>query len=282
MNTYISLLHCDDRPGIVKALATAVADIGGNILENDQFSDPVTGRFGMRTRFTADDRAADDVRQYVSEALAHFRPDVTMRVEEDHRRAIIMVSKYDHCLAELIYRHQQGDLPLDIVAVVANHDDLRSLVEGHGIPFHYVPVTPATKAHAEAILLGLVEELRVDFVILARYMQILSAELVAALPERIVNIHHSFLPGFKGAKPYHQAYERGVKLIGATAHFVTADLDEGPIIEQDVTRVTHARSADDLVAIGRDVERRVLSHAVRLLAQDRVLVAGHRTIVFQQ
>jgi formyltetrahydrofolate deformylase len=191
-----------------------------------------------------------------------------------------MVSKTDHCLLDLLYRWENGELPVDIPVVVSNHDDLRPIVERHGLTFVHIPVTAATKPAAEAQLMALVEEHAIDFVVLARYMQVLSDNLCSQLSGRIINIHHSFLPGFKGAKPYHQAHARGVKLIGATAHYVTADLDEGPIIEQDVVRVTHAYTAEQLVAHGRDVERLVLSRAVRRHAEDRVLMVGVRTIVF--
>jgi formyltetrahydrofolate deformylase len=193
---------------------------------------------------------------------------------------LVMVSKFDHCLVDLLYRHETGELPVDIPLVVSNHPDLRPLVEHHGIAFLHLPVTRETKPEAEARLLALVAEHDVDFVVLARYMQVLSDDLCRSLEGRVINIHHSFLPGFKGAKPYHQAYARGVKLIGATAHYVTADLDEGPIIEQEVTRVTHAATPRTLVALGRDTERLVLSRAVRRHAEDRVLLVGPRTVVF--
>jgi formyltetrahydrofolate deformylase len=191
-----------------------------------------------------------------------------------------MVSRFDHCLVDLLYRWEIGELPVDIPLVVSNHEDLRGIVEARGIPFIHLPVTRDTKPAAEARLFALVEEYDVDLVVLARYMQVLSDDACRRLSGRVINIHHSFLPGFKGAKPYHQAYERGVKLIGATAHFVTADLDEGPIIEQDVARVSHAQDAETLVALGRDVERVVLARAVRLYAEDRVMLTGARTVVF--
>jgi formyltetrahydrofolate deformylase len=205
---------------------------------------------------------------------------ITLRPEAQRRRVLLMVSKADHCLLDLLYRWESGELPVDIPVIVSNHTDLQPIAERHGIPFVHIPVTKETKPEAEARLLALVEEHDVDFVVLARYMQVLSDGLCRELSGRIINIHHSFLPGFKGAKPYHQAHARGVKLIGATAHYVTADLDEGPIIEQDVTRVDHAWTADQLVAHGRDVERLVLSRAVARHAEDRVLMVGVRTIVF--
>jgi len=280
--SFVATLQCLDQPGIVQATSSAIVAVGGNILENDQFTDPVTGIFCMRTRFTADEPDAAVVRTHLGDALARFSPTLSLRPESTRRRCVVMVSKYDHCLAELLYRRDQGDLPLDIVAVVSNHGDLADLCARYGVAFHELPVTSDTKASAEQSLRDLLLDLDVDFVVLARYMQILSSALCAELSGRVVNIHHSFLPGFKGARPYHQAYARGVKLIGATAHFVTADLDEGPIIEQDVVRVTHARSVDDFVAIGRDVERNVLARAVRLLAEDRVTLVGQRTVIFQQ
>ena len=279
--TYVVTLQCADVPGIVRALSSAVFAIDGNILENDQFTDPVTGQFCMRTRFECAS-ALEAVRERLGRDLAPFAPTVTIRPEAERRRALVMVSQFDHCLADLLYRAEQGDLALDIVAVVSNHGTCRALSERHGVAYFEVPVTPSSKAAAEAELRSLVERYRADVVVLARYMQILSGELCADLAGRIVNIHHSFLPGFVGARPYHQAYERGVKLIGATAHFVTATLDDGPIIEQDVARVTHARRPSDLVAMGRDIERTVLARAVGLLAEDRVMIVGRRTVIFAQ
>lgn len=282
MSVYVVTLQCLDRPGIVLAASTAIVGVGGNILENDQFTDPVTSQFCMRTRFETENDDLDHVRDCLVVALAPFGPDLSIRPEDSRRRALVMVSQYDHCLAELLYRRDSGDLPLDIVAVVSNHPDCAELAARHAVPYYEIPVTPTTKTGAENELRELLALWQVDFVILARYMQVLSASLCADLAGRAVNIHHSFLPGFKGARPYHQAYERGVKLIGATAHFVTAELDEGPIIDQDVVRVTHARAADDLVSLGRDVERNVLARAVRLLAEDRVALVGRRTVVFSQ
>ena len=282
MTVYVVTLQCIDRPGIVLATSTAIVAVDGNILENDQFTDPVTAQFCMRTRFESDIQDLAAVRDHLEAALSPFDPVLTIRHEDTRRRALVMVSQYDHCLAELLYRRDSGDLPLDIVAVASNHQDCAPLAQRHDVPFFHVPVTPQTKAAAEDELRQLLATWRADFVILARYMQVLSQELCADLAGRAVNIHHSFLPGFKGARPYHQAYERGVKLIGATAHFVTAELDEGPIIDQDVVRVTHARRPEDLVALGRDVERSVLARAAHLLAEDRVALVGHRTVVFSQ
>jgi formyltetrahydrofolate deformylase len=273
-------LRCPDGPGIIRAFANGVVEADGNIVDNQQFSDPDTGTFCMRTEFDSPLEDVEAVRSFLLGALAPFEPVLTLRPESLRRRMLVMVSKFDHCLVDLLYRHETGELPVDIPLVVSNHPDLRPLVEHHGIPFLHLPVTRETKPDAEARLLELVDEHDVDFVVLARYMQVLSDDLCRALEGRVINIHHSFLPGFKGAKPYHQAYARGVKLIGATAHYVTADLDEGPIIEQEVTRVTHAATPEALVALGRDTERLVLSRAVRRHAEDRVLLVGPRTVVF--
>ena len=273
-------LRCPDQPGIIRAFAEGVVNASGNIVDNQQFSDPDSGTFCMRTEFDSPVASADEVEQHLLATLAPFEPALTLRPESLRRRMLVMVSKFDHCLVDLLYRHDTGELPVEIPLVVSNHEDLRSLVEHHGIPFVHLPVTKETKADAEAALLDLVEKHEIDFVVLARYMQVLSDDLCRALEGRVINIHHSFLPGFKGAKPYHQAYTRGVKLIGATAHYVTADLDEGPIIEQEVTRVTHAASPEALVALGRDTERLALSRAVRQHAEDRVLLIGSRTVVF--
>jgi formyltetrahydrofolate deformylase len=236
----------------------------------------------MRTRFETEKEDIDAVRDLLNTELANFSPHLRIRNEQVERRAIIMVSQFDHCLADLLYRREQGDLPLDIVAVVSNHTVCEPLAARYGVPFFEIPVTAATKEIAENELRAVLAKYRVDVVILARYMQVLSSELCADLHGRAINIHHSFLPGFKGAKPYHQAYERGVKLIGATAHFVTPELDEGPIIEQDVVRVSHAKRPSDLVSLGRDIERNVLARAVRLVAEDRVALVGKRTIIFSQ
>ena len=282
MVTYVVTLQCADGPGIVRAASSAIVQVGGNILENDQFTDPVTGQFCMRTRFETENEDIDDVRSVLMGELAPFAPHLGLRNELTERRSIIMVSTAEHCVADLLYRREQGDLPLDIVAIVGNHPDCRPLAERYGVPFFEIPVTPATKEVAENELRVLIERYRADVVILARYMQVLSTKLCDDLSGRAINIHHSFLPGFKGAKPYHQAYERGVKLIGATAHFVTPELDEGPIIEQDVVRVTHARRPADLVSLGRDIERTVLARAVRLIAEDRVALVGSRTVIFSQ
>jgi formyltetrahydrofolate deformylase len=281
VETFILTLRCDDAPGIVQAAATGIANVDGNILENDQFSDPVTRSFSMRTRFESREHVSA-LEASIGSALQRFKVTMSLRRQSAHRRGIILVSQYDHCLADLLYRVANGDLPLNVTTVVSNHLDCAQLTERYEVPYLFRPVNESNKPHVEAEILELIERDDVDYVILARYMQILSPEFCARLPERIINIHHSFLPGFKGARPYHQAYERGVKLVGATAHFVTADLDEGPIIDQDVVRVSHARRPEDLVAIGRDLERTVLSRAVKLAAEDRVVLAGRRTVIFSQ
>ncbi|MFI8529489.1 formyltetrahydrofolate deformylase [Streptomyces aquilus] len=280
MQRYILTVTCPDQPGIVHALSGGITGAKGNILESAQFSDPGTGVFTLRVCLEAPEAGTERLRDELALRLARFDPVLTLRPEEQRRRVLLMVSKFDHCLVDLLYRWGLGELPVDIPLIVSNHPDLAPIAERYGIPFVHLPVTRDTKPQAEAELLRLVGEHQVDFVVLARYMQVLSDDLCRRLSGRVINIHHSFLPGFKGAKPYHQAHERGVKLIGATAHFVTADLDEGPIIEQDVVRVGHRHTAPELVAIGRDVERLVLARAVRLHAEDRVVLTGSRTVVF--
>jgi formyltetrahydrofolate deformylase len=280
MTEYVLRLQCPDQAGIIHAVSTALLDCGANIVEQAQFSDPDLNEFCLRTRFETPEEDIERVKQTLAAQIDRFHPEFTLRLTNDRRRVLLMVSKYDHCLVDILYRHSIGDLHVDIPVIVSNHEDCRSIADAHGIPFVFLPVNPENKANQEQALLKLVTDYDVDFVVLARYMQVLSADLCNALPGRIINIHHSFLPGFVGAKPYHQAYNRGVKMIGATAHFVTAHLDEGPIIDQDIQRVGHAQTAEDLVSIGRDVERRVLSHTVGLVAEDRVFLVGRRTVVF--
>lgn len=280
MPAYILTITCPDGPGIIHAVSGALLEVGANVLEQEQYSDLETGLFFARTKFESDIDHVDRVREVVAARTASFGTEVGLRLDAQHRRALIMVSQYDHCLVDLLYRRDAGELPLDIVGIVSNHEVCRPIAERHGVPFHYLPVTPETKGEQETQVLALVEELGVDLVVLARYMQILSDSACAALSGRVINIHHSFLPGFKGARPYHQAHARGVKLIGATAHFVTSDLDEGPIIEQEVERVNHTFTPEALAEIGRDVERIALSRAVKLFAQDRVFLNRHRTVVF--
>ena len=280
MERYVVTLRCVDAPGVIHAMSSALLGTQSNILEQAQYTDEATGLFSMRTRFETPQDDVEEVRAILVAKMANFDPIMSLRREDEQRRVLIMVSQQDHCLADLLYRHANGELPIDIQVIVSNHENLRKLADAHGIPFVFIPVTAKTKEASERELLALIDQHAIDVVVLARYMQILSKELCATLEGRIINIHHSFLPGFKGARPYQQAYDRGVKLIGATAHFVTADLDEGPIIEQNVHRVQHNHSAADLAEIGRDVERLVLARAVRLYAEDRVLLDGQRTVIF--
>ncbi len=277
---WVLTLSCPDRPGIVAAVAGLLAEHGGNITESQQFGDPETGRFFMRVAVEAA-RGYDELAAAFAALAPRF--DMTWNLDVAGRpvRTLVMVSTTAHCLNDLAFRQRSEDLPVDLVAVVSNHETLRPMADFYGIDFHHVPVTAATKAEAEARLLALVDELDVELVVLARYMQVLSDDLCSRLPGRIINIHHSFLPSFKGARPYAQAHARGVKLIGATAHYVTADLDEGPIIEQDVERVDHNRTVADMVRLGQDVERRALSRAVRWHAEHRVLLDGPKTVVFR-
>ena len=275
----IASLQCADQPGIVHAMTSAVLACGGNIIENQQFTDEPTNTFVMRTRFETS-QGLDAAQKSLNEGLSKFNPYLHIRPTDEKPRALVLVTKESHCLRDLLYLLELGELPIEIPLIVSNHEDLRTLVESHGFTFKHLPVTASTKTEQEKALLALIKEHSIDFVVLARYMQVLSNEFCAALPGRIINIHHSFLPGFKGAKPYHQAHARGVKIIGATAHFVTSDLDEGPIIEQDIAHVSHTSTPDDLIALGRDIERRVLAKAVRLYAQDRIFIVGQRTVVF--
>ena len=275
----IASLQCEDQPGIVHAMTTAILNCGGNIIENQQFTDATTNTFVMRTRFESQ-QGLDSATKSLNDGLAKFKPSLKIRPTSEKPRALILVTKESHCLRDLIYLLELGELPIEIPLVISNREDLRALVESHGIPFLFLPITPETKSDQEAILLKKIDELSIDFVVLARYMQVLSAELCASLAGRAINIHHSFLPGFKGAKPYHQAHDRGVKIIGATAHFVTQDLDEGPIIEQDIAPVSHSDTPEEMISLGRDIERRVLSRAVKLYAQERIFIVGSRTVVF--
>ncbi len=280
MVAHVLTLRCIDEPGIVAAVSQTILSQAANITDSAQYAHERSGTFTLRMELDVPAGAGSRLDVRLREELARFDPLLSLRRRDRLRRVVIMVSKADHCLWDLLYHWRSGDLPVEIVAVVGNHDALRTLVEPHGIPFHLLPVTPETRSEQEARLRGIVVETGADFIVLARYMQILSDDFCSRYPGRIINIHHSFLPGFKGAKPYHQAYDRGVKLIGATAHYVTGDLDEGPIIEQNVVRVSHRQLEDDLVRTGRDVERRVLTRAVRLHAEDRVMLTGHRTVVF--
>jgi formyltetrahydrofolate deformylase len=279
-------LACPDRPGITARVTGFLFERGCNILDAQQFNDRAeaggTDRFFMRVVFDPDGSTAEGLRADFAALAGEYAFEWKMAREDRPRRTIILVSKFDHCLVDLLYRWRTGELPIDPVAIVSNHPrDAAIRVEIGDIPFHHIPVTPETKHEAEAQFRALAAEADAELIVLARYMQVFSDEQSAHFAGRCINIHHSFLPGFKGARPYHQAHERGVKIIGATAHFVTADLDEGPIIHQDVERITHADSPADLVRKGRDIERRVLAEAVRLFAQERVLMNGNRTVVFR-
>ncbi len=275
----IATLQCADQPGIVHAMTSAVLACDGNIIENQQFTDHSTNTFVMRTRFESK-QGLESATKSLSDGLAKFSPVLRVRPTEQKPRALVLVTKESHCLRDLMYLLELGELPIEIPLVISNHADLKTLVESHGVPFLHLPVTSGSKVEQEKLIQEQISKLKIDFVVLARYMQVLSQEFCSSLPGKIINIHHSFLPGFKGAKPYHQAHDRGVKIIGATAHFVTADLDEGPIIEQDVAHVTHASTPDELIALGRDIERRVLAKAVKLYAEDKIFVVGHRTVIF--
>ncbi len=280
---FVVILDCPDQPGIVHAVSGFLVEHGGNIVESQQFFDRLNGRFFMRIDFSmADDGAtAESLRTDFTEVASRFGMTFDIWGARVPYRTLIMVSKQLHCLNDLLFRHSSGSLQIDIPVVVSNHPDAGPLVRSHGLEFRHIPVTPETKAEAEAELMGLHDELGIQLVVLARYMQVLSDDVCRRLSGAAINIHHSFLPSFKGARPYHQAYDRGVKLIGATAHYVTADLDEGPIIEQDVIRVDHNHDAGQLVGAGRDVEAAVLSRAVRWHSESRVLLDGHRTVVFR-
>lgn len=282
-NRQILTLSCDDRPGLVASVTRILADNGGNIIESQQFNDTTSGQFFMRVVF---DTAGGTLPEPLANAFGNYANENafrwTLRPAHQRRKVVIMVSKFDHCLGDLLYRHRIGELSMEVVGIICNHprEALKISLIGD-IPFHYLPVTKETKAQQEAQIKALVTESGAELVVLARYMQILSDDLAAFLAGRCINIHHSFLPGFKGAKPYHQAFDRGVKMIGATGHYVTADLDEGPIIHQDVEAISHADSAEDLVRKGRDIERRVLARAVHYHLEDRVLLNGNKTVIFK-
>jgi formyltetrahydrofolate deformylase len=279
---YILVLHCPDTKGVVAAVSGYLADNDCSITESSQFNDSSDGRFYMRCVFRPDGRMPplDLLRAGLSPIAHRFRMHWELHAAASRPRVVIAVSRFGHCLFDLLHRWRSGLLPIDIVGVVSNHDDMRSFVEWSGVPYHHLPVDKADPGAQGRAFLTLVEELGADLVVLARYMQVLSEEACERLAGRCINIHHSFLPSFKGARPYHQAHARGVKLIGATAHYVTRDLDEGPIIEQGVERVDHSHSAEALVAIGRDIECAVLARAVAWHVEHRVFLAGDRTVVF--
>lgn len=275
----VATLTCDDRPGIVHAITSAILKCEGNILENQQFTDARSNLFVMRTRFLTD-AALSTVEDAFHAALDRFSPAITLRESAVRKRALIAVSKESHCLRDLLYLHEIAELPIEIPLVISNHGELRALVEGHGHRFELIDFAAESRAVAEKRIGELFAQEQIDFLVLARFMQVLSPNFCATHDGRIINIHHSFLPSFKGAKPYHQAFEKGVKIIGATAHFVTADLDEGPIIEQDVAHIDHSASLEEMISLGRDIERRVLARAVRWFAEDRIFHVDGRTIVF--
>jgi formyltetrahydrofolate deformylase len=278
---YILTLSCPDRRGIVRAVSGVLADNGCNILDSAQFNDVATGVFYMRVHFADETGGGRELQATFKPLADEFAMDWHLHDASDKPRVLLMVSKIGHCLNDLLFRYSSGLIHAEIPAVVSNHEDFRALTESHCIPFHYLPVSAENRAEQEQQLLRLIDEECIDLVVLARYMQVLSPELCRALRGRAINIHHSFLPSFKGAHPYTQAHARGVKLIGATAHFVTDDLDEGPIIEQDVIRVGHAMSAKEFTAMGRDVESVVLARAVNWFVQHRILLNGDKTIIFR-
>lgn len=279
---FVLVIACEDRKGIVAAVANSIASQDCNIIESSQYGDGNTGRFFMRVAINCPkDMTTESFGAAFLPVATAFRLDWRIHDLRKKLRALIMVSQGGHCLNDLLYRTSTNRLPMDITSIVSNHLNWQRRAEHEGIPFHHLPVTPENKLEQEAKLLAMVDDQQVDLVILARYMQVLSDQLCRRLDGRVINIHHSFLPGFKGAKPYHRAYERGVKMVGATAHYVTPDLDEGPIITQDVSIVDHADTVEDLIAQGQDTESRVLSRAVKLHLEHRVMLNGNRTIVFK-
>jgi formyltetrahydrofolate deformylase len=280
---FVIALSCMEQPGIVHAVSSFLLEHSGNICESQQFDDRRDHRFFMRVQFDVRDPdvRVEALRAGFARVADAFRMSWDLQVAGAPTRTLLMVSRFGHCLNDLLFRHRIGALNIEIPAIVSNHRDYEALATSYEIPFHHIPVTPDAKPEAEDALMDLVDSYEIDLVVLARYMQVLSNDLCKRLEGRAINIHHSFLPSFKGARPHRQAHERGVKLIGATAHYVTADLDEGPIIEQDVARVDHAMTPDDLVAVGRDVEAQVLARAVSWHSQHRVLLNGARTVVFR-
>lgn len=281
MKEYILTLSCPDRTGIVHAVTGWLLAHQGNIIDSQQFGDFEACRFFMRVHFSLPEPLGlDELHASFSGVAKQFEMDANLYDKSRRSRVLLLVSRQGHCLNDLLFRTHTGQLPIDVVGVVSNHRDFEALSRSYGLPFHYLPVTPETRREQEARILDLVKRENVDLVVLARYMQILSDDLCRALEGRAINIHHSFLPSFKGARPYHQAHARGVKIIGATAHYVTADLDEGPIIEQDIERVHHGMSAEELTRVGSDVESLVLARAVRWHVEHRILLNGRRTVVF--
>jgi formyltetrahydrofolate deformylase len=281
-NTAILLINCPDRKGLVAAIADFLYQHNANILHADQHQDAENRLFLMRVEWDLNEFAIDpaDFAQHFAPIAERFEMDWELKLSQKRPRMAIMVSQYDHCLVDLLHRHQSGELACDIPLIISNHRDTERLAEFHGIPFHHIPVTKETKAEAEARQFALFDSHDIDLIVLARYMQILSPEFVKRYPERIINIHHSFLPAFIGARPYHRAHERGVKLIGATSHYVTEVLDEGPIIEQDIARISHRDQVEDLIQKGRDLERIVLSRAVRWHIENCILLYANKTVIF--
>ncbi len=280
-HAYILTLSCPDRPGIVHAVSGFLLERGGNIEEAAQYNDHDTGLFFMRVQFACEQLSFEALKEQLGPFAATFGMNWRLHATEAPMRTVLMVSKEGHCLNDLLFRWKSGLLPLDIRAIISNHREFYQLAASYNVPFHHIPVTAATKAQAEAKQFEIIEAEGAELVVLARYMQVLANELCQKLAGRAINIHHSFLPSFKGAKPYYQAHDRGVKLIGATAHYVTADLDEGPIIEQDVARVDHSKTVEDLTALGRDTESLVLARAVKWHSEHRVLLNGHKTVIFK-
>ena len=281
MTKYVLTVTCNSTRGIVAAISGFLTDHGCNITDSAQFDDPETGKFFMRVSFVSEEGATLDALQADFTPVASpFGMDYAFHDEAVKMKVVIMVSRFGHCLNDLLYRWRIGALPIDIVAVVSNHTEYQKVVENHDLPFHHIPVTKENKPVAEGEIMDVVRNTGAELIVLARYMQILSDEMCQKMSGRIINIHHSFLPSFKGANPYKQAFQRGVKLIGATAHYVTADLDEGPIIEQDIVRITHAQSAADYVSLGRDVEAQVFARAIHAHIHHRVFQNGNKTIVF--
>ncbi len=280
-HAYILTLSCPDRMGIVHAVSGFLLERNGNIEEAAQYSDPATGLFFMRVQFACDKMTYPQLKTELATFAASFEMAWKLHSTEDAMRTVIMVSRDGHCLNDILFRWKSGLLPIDVRAIISNHRDFYQLAASYNVPFHHITVSVDTKAHAEAKQLEIIENEGAELVVLARYMQVLSNDLCKKLSGRAINIHHSMLPSFKGAKPYHQAHERGVKVIGATAHYVTADLDEGPIIEQDVTRVDHKDTVENLTARGKDTESRVLARAVKWHSEHRVLLNGHKTVIFK-
>ncbi len=281
MTDYVLTVTCKSTRGVVAAISTYLAEKGCNIIDSSQFDDLDTGKFFMRVSFISEEGVTlAEIREGFKPIYEKFGMDAEVHDGSERLKVLLMVSRFGHCLNDLLYRWKIGALPIDIVGVVSNHFEYQKVVVNHDIPFHHIKVTKENKPQAEAQILDIVEQTGTELIVLARYMQVLSDAMCRKMSGRIINIHHSFLPSFKGANPYKQAYERGVKLIGATAHYVTADLDEGPIIEQDTARITHAQSAEDYVSIGRDVESQVLARAIHAHIHRRVFLNGNRTIVF--